>query len=153
MKNSNKMHSITALALAACLILAITSCGGTAGDPKTADRSDLNAPGTIFTVTGSESVQIRFPTGNFEKEFKGYYVFGTNSTQTALTALVKYPTTGVDITKAGIPRCKKNATQRTTAPVLKPPISGMKTKPSRTSTLLCRSQNGGGFSSPRMQAV
>lgn len=94
------------LSLAAALTA--LGCQGSASDPKTLDRSDLNSPGTVETVTGDKSIQVRFPTGNFEKDFQGYYVFASTKSLAALTALVKYPS-GADATTAGIPRCADNS--------------------------------------------
>ena len=103
-----KRISVASALVTSAIALVQLGCGGSASDPKTLDMKDLNSPGIVETVTGDKTLQLRFNTGNFEKEFRGYYIFATTTSLEALKKLVIYPA-GVDITKAGIPRCVDNS--------------------------------------------
>lgn len=75
-------------------------------DPATAERSELNAPGQVWTLTGDSEITLAWTTRNAEEDFKGYYVFGTTADLGALKA--GYPK-DVDLTVTGVPRCELNS--------------------------------------------
>lgn len=103
-----KIDLLKNIGLAVVAGLFLGGCGDSAGDPETIDQTDLNPPGALVSVTDSEKIELRWTTGNGEKNFKGYYVFATKSSLAELASHVKYPE-GAD-TSAGvsIPRCSDN---------------------------------------------
>lgn len=90
--------------------VAFLGCKGKESDPETLTKDALNPPGYAFTVTKSAELELRWPTANAEKEFKGYYVFGSTKTLTDLKDLVAYPVGAKDkLGEIGIPRCAENS--------------------------------------------
>ncbi len=89
--------------------ITFVGCDGSTDNPATVERDELQSPLFLYTVTGEDSIKVRWTAGNFEEDFKGYYVFATKKSISELTSLVKYPSTSVDITKSGIPRCADNS--------------------------------------------
>jgi hypothetical protein len=105
MKLFNKKPSV----LTAGLLLAAAACGDSSDDPGTVTRDDFNPPGVLETVTGDSKVELRWSAANVEDDFQGYYVFATTTSVEELQKLVKFPSTAVDISKSGIPRCEDNS--------------------------------------------
>ncbi len=93
--------------------LLAAACSDSASDPGTESKSDLNPPGTLWTVTQDSKIELRWTAGNVEEDLNGYYVFVVDASKVAdasgLLAAVKptYPT-GVNLGLSGIPRCKDN---------------------------------------------
>ncbi len=74
------MHKKICLGLAA-LSLAFVGCDdSSSSDPKTVNRSELNPPMGLTTVTGDKKIQLRWSAANAEDDFKGYHVFAVAKT-------------------------------------------------------------------------
>jgi len=103
--------NFTAIGLAGALLL--TGCGGSAGDPKTLTRDELNPPSGLVTVTGDKQIELRWLGANTEDGLQGYQVFGytentndgTSGPLVTVLSKVAYPKPGVN---TAIPRCKDN---------------------------------------------
>src|SRR5437868_4492960 len=91
----------------AAIMLAALGCQGSAGDPATLSAQDLNPPGNLVTVTQDGKIELRWLAGNGEKDFQGFYVFGTTKALADIATDIAYPSTA-DISQVGIPRCKDN---------------------------------------------
>jgi hypothetical protein len=82
------------------------ACEGETSNPATASKSDLAPPGNLRAITHSTKIELRFQSANTEDDFRGFYVFSRDAA-TALPS-VSFPTTGIDTSLTGVPRCKKN---------------------------------------------
>lgn len=104
-----KQQLLISIALAGLLV----ACdGGSSDDPATVSRDGLNPPADLQTLTGSGSIEVWWRAQNAEEDFQGFYVFGTTKTIEELeetSIKPNYPTTGVDMTLAGFPRCALNS--------------------------------------------
>jgi hypothetical protein len=89
------------------------ACSDSKDDPGTESKSDLNPPGTLWTVTQDSAIELRWTAGNVEEDLNGYYVFYTEASKildaNGILASVKptYPA-GVNVGLSGIPRCADN---------------------------------------------
>lgn len=88
--------------------MTMVACGGKTTDPATVDRSDLNSPQNLTTVTGNGKITLWWDAQNAESNFQGYYVFAKKKGTTSSSTLAKYPS-NVDVTVSGIPRCADNS--------------------------------------------
>ena len=77
MKVTNSLKVATMVAAATFF----AGCSGDKNDPKTDSKSDLNPPGTLWTVTQDSSIELRWTAGNVEEDFKGYYVFAVEKSK------------------------------------------------------------------------
>lgn len=93
-------------------LIAIVSCGGTEKDPKTNDRGEFNPPGNLQTITQDGKIVLTWVGANAEDDFKGYHVFGIQSTLSDLltAAPVSFPSSpDLQTKQESIPRCKDNS--------------------------------------------
>ncbi len=97
-----------ALALSAILIAAACDKGET-GDPATEDRSDLNPPSGLVSITGDGQITLRWRGNNTEDDFKGYDVFMYAGDITEGTDLYSFPSADADLAQASLPRCADNS--------------------------------------------
>ena len=100
----------TTISIGAAAVLA--ACGGSAGDPKTLTKDELNPPSGLVTVTGDKQIELRWLGNNTEDGLQGYQVFGykdnpddPKSAYEEVVSRIKYPKAGVN---SAIPRCKDN---------------------------------------------
>ncbi|NRA65936.1 MAG: hypothetical protein HRU19_15720 [Pseudobacteriovorax sp.] len=86
-------------------------------DPDIAERDDLSPPLNLTTVTGSESIELRWNAQNFEDELQGYHVYMIEGKSIANIAadsanLPQYPQDSYNqeatLREASIPRCEDN---------------------------------------------
>lgn len=93
------------------LFTALTmSCSDT-NDPDTETKADLNPPSGLKRIIGDASVNLYWKGNNPEKDFKGYYIFGTKTSWSDLRALIKFPSSQSTLSwdkSSGIPRCSDN---------------------------------------------
>lgn len=88
----------------------VISCSDT-NDPDTETKADLNPPSGLKRIIGDASVNLYWKGNNPEKDFKGYYIFGTKTSWSDLRALIKFPTAQTSLSwdkSTGIPRCSDN---------------------------------------------
>jgi hypothetical protein len=95
-----------------CAAGVLAACGGSAGDPKTLTKDELNPPSGLVTVTGDKQIELRWLGNNTEDDLRGYQVFGykdnaddSKSAYEEVVSRIKYPKAGVN---SAIPRCKDN---------------------------------------------
>ena len=95
--------------------LAIGACNNaTSSDPATTERSALNPPTSLVSLTGDSKLTLRFAAANTEKDFQGYDVFlVANKTVNSITGGKTYYPSNAQIDPAAsgvasIPRCKDN---------------------------------------------
>ncbi len=82
-------------------------CSDSKSDPATESKSDLNPPGTLWTVTQNAKIELRWTAGNVEEDFKGYYVFAVEKSKYTDAMKPMFPT-GVNVALSGVPRCVTN---------------------------------------------
>lgn len=81
------------------------ACSDSKSDPGTESKADLNPPGTLWTVTKSGALELRWTAGNVEEDLNGYYVFIADASK--VTTEPTYPA-GVKKALSGVPRCLDN---------------------------------------------
>src|SRR5690606_15665340 len=86
--------------------LLAAACSDSKSDPGTESKSDLNPPGTLWTVTKDKAIELRWTAGNVEEDLNGYYVFVTEASK--VTVKPTYPA-GVNTALSGVPRCADNS--------------------------------------------
>ena len=59
-------------------LFAFLGCDGSTGNPATEDRSDLNPPKQLISITGDASLTLSWQSFNAEDDFQGFMVFGAN---------------------------------------------------------------------------
>ncbi len=108
-----QVKNMLKIGMIAGAVLLAAACGDKASDPGTESKSDLNPPGTLWTVTQDGGVELRWTAGNVEEDLNGYYVFAVDATKVsaagAILAAVKptYPA-GANLALSGVPRCLDN---------------------------------------------
>lgn len=90
--------------------LALVACDkGTTTDPTTVNRSELNPPSGLITVTDKAGVELRWDAANAEDELAGYDVFVIKADIKDLSP-PSYPTNlAKTLAKGSFPRCKDNS--------------------------------------------
>ena len=102
------MKRVILASISAALLL--QGCNDSKDDPDTVKRSNLNPPSDLHAVHGSKQIELRWRSQNLEKDLKGYYVFGANSSWDELRSLILYPKVAASDWRLsqGVPRCKDN---------------------------------------------
>ncbi|MFW7379266.1 MAG: hypothetical protein ACOH5I_10695 [Oligoflexus sp.] len=110
---SSYIRPLLALGLGSLLL----SCGGDSDSPDTLARDKLSPPLNLVTVTGDQSVELRWSAQNFESELQGYNVYVIeNKTLEEVAALgtegfPQFPeldAAGASLKNSSIPRCQEN---------------------------------------------
>ena len=69
-----------------CVSSLMIGCGGDSSSPDTLTRDKLSPPLNLVTVTGDQSIELRWSGQNFEDELQGYDVFMVEDSSLAAIA-------------------------------------------------------------------